>query len=101
MTQLSAVKSACWALDLAVYICVALVQDAVVAKQYMSKNKDFQQQAKEWTQTYAAKPSANDRRVGHIVMGSYLVHPCNILQLHCMCSLSMHKPNIALNAQVL
>lgn len=42
-------------------------QDAVVAKQYMSKNKDFQQQAKEWTQTYAAKPGANDPRVQQLV----------------------------------
>lgn len=41
----------------------AALQDAVVAKQYMSQNKDFQRQAKEWTQSYAVKPSANDPRV--------------------------------------
>lgn len=42
-------------------------QDAVVAKQYMSKNREFQRQAKDWTQTYAAKPSATDSRVQQLV----------------------------------
>ncbi|KAL3138484.1 hypothetical protein ABBQ32_006274 [Trebouxia sp. C0010 RCD-2024] len=42
-------------------------QDAVVAKQYMRQNKDFQRQAKEWTQTYAVKPSASDSRVQQLV----------------------------------
>ena len=44
-------------------IYFVVLQDAVVAKQYMSKNKEFQRQAKDWTQTYAAKPSATDSRV--------------------------------------
>jgi len=43
------------------------MQDAVVARQYIRQNKEFQQQAKEWTQTYAAKPSATDSRVGHLL----------------------------------
>lgn len=42
-------------------------QDAVVAKQYMRQNKEFQRQAKEWTQTYAARPSANDSRVQQLL----------------------------------
>ena len=41
----------------------AALQDAVVAKQYISQNKDFQRQAKQWTQSYAVKPSVNDSRV--------------------------------------
>lgn len=41
----------------------AALQDAVVAKQYMRQNKEFQRQAKEWTQTYAVKPSTSDSRV--------------------------------------
>ena len=41
----------------------AALQDAVVAKQYISQNKEFQRQAKEWTKSYAVKPSSNDPRV--------------------------------------
>lgn len=41
----------------------AALQDAVVAKQYISQNKEFQRQAKDWTKSYAVKPSADDPRV--------------------------------------
>ena len=45
-----------------------MLQDAVVAKQYMQQNREFQRQAKEWTQTYAVKPSLTDPRVCHSVV---------------------------------
>lgn len=63
----------------------AVLQDAVVAKQYMSQNKEFQRQAKQWTQSYAVKPSANDPQVRSCMHAYTVTSPvCSNLQSCCL-----------------
>ena len=62
----------------------AALQDAVVAKQFISQNKQFQRQAKEWTQSYAVKPSINDPRVRGCVHAYRLTSLVSDLQSCCL-----------------
>ena len=73
-----------------------VLQDAVVAKQYMSKNREFQRQAKDWTQTYAAKPSATDSRVCNPLTRVYLRFEAIQAWSRCMSTLQLCHIHCAL-----